>query len=137
MKNALLIALFAALINVIPYLGPIIGAAFGVLITISSNLDISFYAEMLPLLGKVVFVFGCMQLLDNFILQPFIFSNSVKAHPLEIFLIILIGAQLAGIPGMILAIPTYTVVRVIAKIFLSKYRLVKGITQNMDLDEAD
>lgn len=136
-KNALLIALFAALINVIPYLGPIIGAAFGVLITISSNLDISFYAEMLPLLGKVVFVFGCMQLLDNFILQPFIFSNSVKAHPLEIFLIILIGAQLAGIPGMILAIPTYTVVRVIAKIFLSKYRLVKGITQNMDLDEAD
>ena len=90
---------------------------------------------MLPLLGKVVFVFGCMQMLDNFILQPFIFSNSVKAHPLEIFLIILVGAQLAGIPGMILAIPTYTVMRVIAKIFLSKYRLVKKITENMDLDE--
>lgn len=134
-KNALLIAIFAALINVIPYLGPIIGAAFGVLITISSNLEISFYTEMLPLLGKVVFVFGCMQMLDNFILQPFIFSNSVKAHPLEIFLIILIGAQLAGIPGMILAIPTYTVLRVIAKIFLSKYRLVKKMTENMDLDE--
>jgi predicted PurR-regulated permease PerM len=134
-KNALLIAIFAALINVIPYLGPLIGAAFGVLITISSNLDLSFYSEMLPLLGKVVFVFGCMQMLDNFILQPFIFSNSVKAHPLEIFLIILVGAQLAGIPGMILAIPTYTVVRVIAKIFLSKYRLVKKITENMDLDE--
>lgn len=134
-KNALLIAIFAALINVIPYLGPIIGAAFGVLITISSNLDISFYGEMLPLLGKVVFVFGCMQLLDNFILQPFIFSNSVKAHPLEIFLIILVGAQLAGIPGMILAIPTYTVFRVIAKIFLSKYRLVKKLTENMDLDD--
>ncbi len=134
-KNALLIAIFAALINVIPYLGPIIGAAFGVLITISSNLDISFYGEMLPLLGKVVFVFGCMQMLDNFILQPFIFSNSVKAHPLEIFLIILVGAQLAGIPGMILAIPTYTVFRVIAKIFLSKYRLVKKLTENMDLDD--
>ena len=134
-KNALLIAIFAALINVIPYLGPIIGAAFGVLITISSNLDISFYGEMLPLIGKVVFVFGCMQMLDNFILQPFIFSNSVKAHPLEIFLIILVGAQLAGIPGMILAIPTYTVFRVIAKIFLSKYRLVKKLTENMDLDD--
>ena len=134
-KNALLIAIFAALINVIPYLGPIIGAAFGVLITISSNLDISFYGEMLPLIGKVVFVFGCMQMLDNFILQPFIFSNSVKAHPLEIFLIILVGAQLSGIPGMILAIPTYTVFRVIAKIFLSKYRLVKKLTENMDLDD--
>ena len=134
-KNALLIAIFAALINVIPYLGPLIGAAFGVLITISSNLDLSFYSEMLPLIGKVVFVFGCMQMLDNFLLQPFIFSNSVKAHPLEIFLIILVGAQLAGIPGMILAIPTYTVVRVIAKIFLSKYRLVKKITEKMDLDD--
>ena len=136
-KNALLIAIFAALINVIPYLGPLIGAAFGVFITISSNLDLSFYSEMLPLLGKVVFVFGCMQMLDNFILQPFIFSNSVQAHPLEIFLIILIGAQLAGVSGMILAIPTYTVVRVIAKIFLSKYRLVKKLTQNMDLDDHD
>ncbi|MDG1297504.1 MAG: AI-2E family transporter [Saprospiraceae bacterium] len=134
-KNALLIAIFAALINVIPYLGPLIGAAFGVLITISSNLDLSFYSEMLPLIGKVVFVFGCMQMLDNFLLQPFIFSNSVKAHPLEIFLIILVGAQLAGITGMILAIPTYTVVRVIAKIFLSKYRLVKKITEKMDLDD--
>ena len=68
-------------------------------------------------------------------LQPFIFSNSVKAHPLEIFLIILVGAQLAGIPGMILAIPTYTVFRVIAKIFLSKYRLIKKLTENMDLDD--
>lgn len=134
-KNALLIAIFAALINVIPYLGPLIGAAFGVLITISSNLDLSFYSEMLPLIGKVVFVFGCMQMLDNFLLQPFIFSNSVKAHPLEIFLIILVGAQLAGIPGMILAIPTYTVIRVIAKIFLSKYRLVKKITEKMDFDD--
>ncbi|MEM8908491.1 MAG: AI-2E family transporter, partial [Bacteroidota bacterium] len=87
-KNALLIGFFAAIINVIPYLGPLIGAIFAILITISSNLDLAFYAEMMPLLLKVVAVFGAMQMLDNFVLQPYIFSNSVLAHPLEIFIVI-------------------------------------------------
>lgn len=133
-NNALLIGLFAALINVIPYLGPIIGAAFGVLITISSNLDLNFYNEMIPIILKVVGVFATMQLMDNFILQPFIFSNSVKAHPLEIFLVILIGAQIQGITGMVLAIPTYTVLRVIAREFLNKFEIVQRITRGMDAE---
>jgi len=130
-KNALFIGFFAALINVIPYVGPIIGATFGVIITISSNLDVEFYSEMVPMLLTVVAVFGGMQMLDNFILQPYIFSNSVMAHPLEIFIIILMGAQLGGIGGMILAIPVYTVLRVIGKVFLNKFRLVQKITEGM------
>jgi predicted PurR-regulated permease PerM len=134
-KNAFLIALFAAFINVIPYLGPLIGAAFGIFITISSNLDMAFYTELLPLLIKVVIIFASMQMLDNFILQPFIFSNSVLAHPLEIFLVILMGASLMGITGMVLAIPTYTVIRVVAREFLNKFELVKRLTRKMD--EAD
>ena len=131
-NNALLIGLFAALINVIPYIGPIIGAAFGVLITVSSNLDLSFYNEMLPMIFKVMGVFAVMQLMDNFIFQPVIFSNSVKAHPLEIFLVILIGAQIQGITGMVLAIPTYTVIRVVAKEFLNKFQIVQKITSGMN-----
>jgi len=127
-KNALLIGFFAAIINVIPYLGPLIGAIFGVIITVSSNLDLTFYDQMLPLLIKVVSVFAAMQMLDNFLLQPFIFSNSVLAHPLEIFIVILIGAKLNGITGMILAIPVYTIVRVIAKVFLSEYKIVQKLT---------
>ena len=130
-KNALLIAFFAALINVIPYLGPVIGAMFGVLITISSNLDLSFYEEMLPLIFIVIATFAAMQLLDNFLLQPFIFSNSVSAHPLEIFIVILVGAKLSGIVGMVLAIPVYTVIRVIAKSFLSEFRLVQKLTKKL------
>lgn len=130
-KNALIISLFAAFINVIPYLGPLLGAIFGVFITISSNLDLSFYNEMLPLLLKVLIIFSTMQMLDNFVLQPFIFSNSVLAHPLEIFLIILMGAQLYGIIGMVLAIPTYTVIRVIAKEFLNKFKIVQKVTGKM------
>ncbi len=131
-KNALLIGFFAALINVIPYLGPIIGATFGLFITISSNLDLDFYSQMSPMLLKVLAVFAGMQLLDNFILQPFIFSNSVKAHPLEIFIVILMGAQINGITGMILAIPVYTVLRVIAKEFLSEFKLVQELTGGME-----
>lgn len=134
-KNALLIGFFAALINVIPYLGPIIGAAFGVIITISSNLDLDFYTQMLPLLSRVVIVFAAMQMLDNFVLQPWIFSNSVLAHPLEIFIIILMGAQVYGIIGMVLAIPTYTVLRVIARAFLSEFKIVQKITDSMDEED--
>ena len=130
-KNALLIGFFAALINVIPYVGPLIGAVFGLIITISSNLDLEFYTQMLPMLIKVVAVFGAMQLLDNFVLQPWIFSNSVLAHPLEIFIVILMGAQLNGIGGMVLAIPVYTVLRVIAGVFLSKFKIVQKMTVRM------
>jgi len=151
-KNALLIGFFAALINVIPYLGPIIGAVFGVIITISSNLDQnsglsetisatseavitttsgSFYAVTLPQIFIVIAVFGVMQLLDNFLIQPNIFSKSVKAHPLEIFVVVLAGAQIGGITGMVLAIPAYTVLRVLASIFLSEFKIVQRITKNL------
>ncbi len=130
-KNGLLIGFFAALMNVIPYIGPILGATFGVIITMTSNLGIPFYDEMIPMLLKVVAVFASMQLIDNLILQPNIFSKSVKAHPLEIFIIILIGAKLGGIIGMILAIPIYTVLRVVGKVFLSEFKIVQSITSRL------
>ena len=130
--NALLIGFFAAVINVIPYLGPLIGATFGIFITISSYLDLDFYTEMLPLILKVISVFVVMQLIDNFVLQPFIFSNSVLAHPLEIFLVILIAGKIGGIPGMILAIPVYTMLRVIARTFLGEFKIVKKLTDRFD-----
>ena len=134
-KNALLIGFFAALINVIPYLGPVIGASFAIFITISSNLDLDFYTQMLPLILKVAGVFATMQLCDNFILQPYIFSNSVSAHPLEIFLVIMVGAKIAGVVGMILAIPAYTVIRVIASVFLSEFKIVQQVTDRMGLEQ--
>ncbi len=130
-RNALLIGFFAAIMNVIPYIGPIIGASFALMITVSSNLDVDFYAIILPQLTKVVIVFALMQTLDNFILQPTIFSKSVKAHPLEIFLVVLIGAKIGGVLGMVLAIPVYTVLRVIAKVFLSEFKVVQQLTKNI------
>lgn len=128
MEYALLIGFFAALANLIPYLGPFIGGVFGLFIAVSSNLDAAFYTEMLPLMTKVLIVFAIMQMLDNFFLQPYIFSNSVLAHPLEIFIVVLMGAQVYGVLGMVLAIPTYTVLRVIARAFLSEFKVVQKIT---------
>ncbi len=130
-QNALLIGFFAALMNVIPYIGPLLGASFAAIITFTSNLDLSFYDELLPVLGKVAIVFIIMQMIDNFIIQPFIFGKSVKAHPLEIFLIVLVGAKLGGILGMVLAIPVYTVLRVIGKVFLSEFKLIQRLTRSI------
>ncbi|MBK7410584.1 MAG: AI-2E family transporter [Saprospirales bacterium] len=136
-QNALLIAFFAALINLIPYVGPFLGAVFGVFISISSNLDLEFYSQMLPMLGKVVGSFIAMQFLDNYILQPWIFSKSVKAHPLEIFIVILMGAQLNGVLGMVLAIPVYTVLRVVARTFWSKMRIVQSLTEGLEEEDEE
>ncbi len=130
-ENAILIGFLAGLINVIPYVGPLFGAIIGILIGISTNLDLDFYTEILPLSFKILGIFGLMQMVDNFVFQPLIFSNSVKAHPLEIFLVILSAGTLWGITGMLIAIPFYTIFRVIAKEFLSEFKVIKELTKNI------
>jgi predicted PurR-regulated permease PerM len=127
-KYSATIALFAAVTNLVPYLGPVLGATFGVFVGISTSPELFSGNAYLFLVIKLVSVFAVVQLVDNLVLQPLIFSKSVKAHPLEIFIVIFAGANLAGIPGMIAAIPVYTVLRVsfleIKKAFRS-YRIFK------------
>lgn len=133
-KYALLIAFFAGLMNVIPYLGPILGGLFGLLIAITTNLEADFYSEMFPLLIKIYLVFAVAQLLDNYIFGPNIFANVVKAHPLEIFLVVIVAAYLGGILAMIVAIPAYTVLRIIAREFLSEFKVVQSLTGGLNDD---
>ena len=114
-KNFLIIALFAGVINVIPYIGPLIGIIFGILIVTTTNYTLDWSTEILPLIGWTGLIMMATQLLDNFIFQPYIYSNSVSAHPLEIFLVILIAGNMYGIVGMMIAIPSYSVIRVIIK----------------------
>jgi predicted PurR-regulated permease PerM len=135
-KNALLLGFFAALMNIIPYVGNILGMAFAVFVTISSNLEVDFYTITLPILLKILLVFFVTQLIDNFLTQPYIFSNRVSAHPLEIFIVILVAAKIGGIGGMVIAIPAYTVIRVFARTFLSEYKFVKQLTKNLDASES-
>jgi len=133
-KNALLIGAFGGLFNVIPYVGPIMGMVFGGFITISSNLDMDF-ALMWPMLLKMAAAFMATQLLDNNIVGPMIFSKSVMAHPLEIFIVVLVAAKLGGVFGMVIGIPVYTVLRVIARTFFSEFKLVQRLTDSMEEKE--
>ncbi len=130
-KNAFLIAFFYAVMNIIPYLGPLIGAGFACLLTISSNLEMSFYSQTIPLLVKVLLIFLVIKILDDFVIQPYIFSKRVRAHPLEIFIVIMIGARIGGIIGMVLAIPAYTIFRVISRTFLSEFKVIRKITEDL------
>lgn len=130
-ESALLIGFLGGLMNVIPYLGPIIGASLGVVIGATSNLSLGMYEDILPISAIIIGTFAVVNLFDNMVLQPLIYSTSVKAHPIEIFLVILMAGSLAGIPGMILAIPGYTVLRIIAKQFFSESKLVQTITRDI------
>ncbi len=129
---AILVGIIAGFMNLIPYIGPWIGATIGTTLVIAGNIEMDFYSELLPMLPYVILTFVATQMTDVFVFQPTIFSNSVRAHPLEIFVVILVGASLAGIVGMLLAIPTYTVIRVIAKEFFSQSKFIRSLTKNMD-----
>ncbi len=130
-SHSLVIGLVIGLLNIVPYLGPIIGGTIGILLGIATHLELPLYTELLPMIGYMVIVVLITQVVDNILFQPLIFSSSVRAHPLEIFLVILMAGSLAGIPGMILAIPTYTVIRVFAKEFFSEFRVVKKLTEKI------
>jgi predicted PurR-regulated permease PerM len=77
---------------------------------------------------KICGILVAINLTDAMLIQPTIYSKSVKTHPLEIFLVIMIAGSAAGITGMILAIPTYTFIRIILKEFFSSSRFVKKLT---------
>ena len=130
-SNAIVIAFLCALLNLIPYIGPLIGAVLMVTLTMTSNLSLDFQSQILPTTIYVMIGYAIAQLVDNFFSQPFIFSKSVKSHPLEIFLVIIIGGLLLGALGMIIAVPTYTALRVILKEFLSENKIVKSLTKNL------
>lgn len=130
-NNSFIIAFLCALLNIIPYIGPLIGGFLMLFLTVSSNLGLDFQTEILPTTIYVMIGYIFAQLLDNFISQPVIFSKSVKSHPLEIFLIIIISGILFGVTGMVVAVPTYTAIKVILKAFLSQNKIVKTLTKDI------
>jgi predicted PurR-regulated permease PerM len=132
---ALLVGLIGGTLNVIPYIGPWIGATIGVILITTANIQLDFYTEIMPLILKILGVVAVAQLTDNILFQPLIYSKSVKAHPLEIFFVIIIAGSMYGVLGMMLAIPAYTVLRVVLKEFLSQYKFVQQLTQNISTEK--
>jgi predicted PurR-regulated permease PerM len=130
-NNPVAIAFICATLNLVPYLGPIAAGILMSLFVISSNLGADFQEIILPKLIYVMLGYSICQLIDNFISQPLIFGASVRSHPLEIFLIILIAGLIFGVVGMVVAIPFYTALKVIAKESLSEYKIVKRLTRDL------
>lgn len=131
------IAFIAGLLNVIPYVGPLMGEAIGVIFAVvlklgtGAGLDVNLW--MFALIVLVIML--AAQLVDNFIYQPLIYSTSIKAHPLEIFIVLLMAGHIGGTVGMLVAIPAYTVVRVVAIRFFYKYKVIQRLVP--DLQEED
>jgi predicted PurR-regulated permease PerM len=130
-KNAILFGFLGGLLNVIPYLGPVIGATLASVLAYTAALSGGFAPDLIWIPIKVVIAFLACNLVDNLAIQPAVYSKSVKAHPLEIFLVIMMASSIAGIVGMILAIPTYTLLRIIAKEFFKQSKFVNKLTQRM------
>lgn len=130
-ENAFVIAFICAVLNIIPYVGPLISSVLAASLTMIGGIGNDFQSEILPTALYVLIGFYIVQLIDNNLSQPLIFSNSTKSHPLEIFLVILIAGFISGILGMIVAVPLYTILKVIAKEFFPENKIVKVITRNL------
>ena len=132
------IAVIAGILNIIPYIGPIIGEVIGALLGMilkagipGIGLDVNVWV-----FGLIIFaIMLTVQLVDNFVFQPLIYSTSIKAHPLEIFIVFLMAGHIGGVVGMLVAIPAYTVIRVIAVRFFYRFKVIQRLVP--DLSEED
>ena len=134
---ALGIAVIAGILNIIPYVGPIMGEAIGAVlgmilkVGVGAGLDVNVWIFGLIIVAIMLTV----QLIDNFVFQPLIYSTSIKAHPLEIFIVFLMAGHIGGVVGMLVAIPAYTVIRVIAMRFFYRFKIIQRLIP--DLSEED
>lgn len=133
-QQAVVMGLIVGVLNVIPYVGPWLGFFIVTVMGIASHINQDFMTVVIPLISYMIIVVAITQLIDNVVFQPVIFSSSVKAHPLEIFIVILAAGFAAGIPGMILGIPAYTVIRVFAREFFYGFKAVQKITSGLPVE---
>ncbi len=125
-NNILIIAFLCALLNLIPYIGPLISGFLLTILTLTNYIDIDFGSIIVSKTVYVVIGFVIVQAIDNFLIQPILFSKSVKSHPLEIFLVILVFGYIFGVTGLILAVPCYTIIKVILRTVYSKNLVVNS-----------
>lgn len=125
------IAVLTGILNIIPYVGPLLGGAIGttlaLVIKYSSLVPIGLDVGFLWFTLIVIAIFCFTQLVDNFLYQPLIYSTSIKATPLEIFIILLIAGHVGGPMGMLIAIPSYTAARVVAYRFFGHIKAIRRL----------
>ena len=123
--------LILGIINVIPYVGPWLGLFIAIIMGVASHINQDINTVIIPLITYMIIVEAITHTIDNIVFQPVIFSNSVRAHPLEILVVVLASGFAAGIPGMIFGIPAYTVLRVFAREFFYNFKAVQKITSSL------
>jgi len=126
-ENSLAIAFICALFNIIPYLGPLIGFLLMIIFSATNNVEVFIFDEFLINSLWLFMGFSIIQIIDNIVLQPYIFSTSIKSHPLEVFLVIIFSGLLFGIIGLIIAIPLYTTVKVIYNSFFDTKKIIGNL----------
>jgi len=136
-QQALVMGLILGILNVIPYVGPWLGLLIAIIMGVASHINQDFTTIVIPLVTYMIIVEAITHLIDNIVFQPIIFSNSVKAHPLEIFIVVLASGFAAGIPGMIFGIPAYTVLRVLAREFFYNFKAVQKITSSLSSENIN
>jgi predicted PurR-regulated permease PerM len=136
-QQALVMGLILGILNVIPYVGPWLGLFIAIIMGVASHINQDFSTVVIPLILYMIIVEAIVHLIDNILFQPVIFSSSVKAHPLEIFIVVLAAGFAAGVPGMILGIPTYTVLRVFAREFFYNFKAVQKITSGLSAENIE
>lgn len=132
------IAFMTGLLNVIPYVGPWIGAGIGTVLGLvlkySGAAALGVYPNFWVVALTLLAVFAFTQMVDNFVFQPFIYSKSIKSTPLEIFIVLLMAGHVGGIVGMLVAIPAYTVIRVVAARFFTGFKPIKRLLKAGEKD---
>ncbi|MBC2326045.1 AI-2E family transporter [Listeria booriae] len=122
---ALLFGLIAGVTNIIPYLGPFIGAAPAVIVAL-------FDSPLQAIL--VIVVVTIVQQIDSNLLSPYIMGKSLSIHPLTIIIILIVAGNLAGIFGMILGVPTYAVVKTL---IVNLSRLIKLRREGIEAENKE
>jgi predicted PurR-regulated permease PerM len=124
LKYALLLAILAGVMNLIPYAGPFIASIPAVVLAIlhqSTPQALLPWVSPLPLVVHVILVYIIVQTLDAIWLAPYILGWSVDIHPLGIVLVLLFGNQLFGWWGIILAVPVASIIKLTAQAVSSRY----------------
>ena len=126
LKYALVFALFSALANLIPYVGPSIGL-IPMLITY-------FFTDPNKMLAALIYML-IIQQIDGNILYPRIVGSVMKVHPITIMVLLLLSSNIYGIMGMIVAIPTYSILKEIVKFLANLYDNHKEAQQQKKNEE--
>lgn len=121
LEYAVLLAILAGVLNLVPYLGSFLAMIPIVIVALVSSP---------AMLVKVIIVFVIEQIFEGRLIQPLILGSNLKIHPVTIIVVLLTAGKLFGVPGVILGIPAYAVLKVIFEHLFKWYQTYSGLYEH-------